>query len=57
MDGPDGSLALLSSLGVGRVVFVHMNNTNPVLLDGTPERRTVEEYGMEVAMDGLEVRV
>ncbi|MFF9184805.1 pyrroloquinoline quinone biosynthesis protein PqqB [Streptomyces misionensis] len=57
MSGPDGSLALLSSLGVGRVVFVHMNNTNPVLLDGTPERRTLEEYGMEVAMDGLEVRV
>ena len=57
MDGPEGSLALLPSLGVGRVVFVHVNNTNPVLLDGTPERRTVEGYGMEVAMDGLEVQV
>ncbi|GLX49376.1 coenzyme PQQ synthesis protein B [Streptomyces hygroscopicus subsp. hygroscopicus] len=57
LDGPDGSLAQLASLGVRRTVFVHMNNTNPVLLEGTPERRTVEEYGMEVAMDGLEIQV
>ncbi|MFJ8605427.1 pyrroloquinoline quinone biosynthesis protein PqqB [Streptomyces shenzhenensis] len=57
IDGPDGSLAQLPSLGVGRTIFVHMNNTNPVLLEHAPERRTVEERGMEVAMDGLEVQV
>ncbi|MER6083722.1 pyrroloquinoline quinone biosynthesis protein PqqB [Streptomyces sp. NPDC001833] len=57
IDGPDGSLAQVPSLGVGRTIFVHMNNTNPVLLEGAPERRTVEESGMEVAMDGLEVQV
>jgi pyrroloquinoline quinone biosynthesis protein B len=34
-----------------------MNNTNPILLEDAPERRLVEERGMEVAMDGLEVRV
>ena len=34
IDGPDGSLAQLPSLGVGRTIFVHMNNTNPILLDG-----------------------
>ncbi|CAM5267467.1 pyrroloquinoline quinone biosynthesis protein PqqB [Streptomyces hirsutus] len=34
-----------------------MNNTNPVLLEDAPERRIVEESGMEVAMDGLEVQV
>jgi pyrroloquinoline quinone biosynthesis protein B len=55
--GPDGSLAQLPSLRVGRTVFVHMNNTNPMLLEDTPERRTVEDKGMEVAMDGLEVQV
>ncbi|MFF7899576.1 MULTISPECIES: pyrroloquinoline quinone biosynthesis protein PqqB [unclassified Streptomyces] len=55
--GPDGSLVQLPSLGVGRTIYVHMNNTNPVLLEDTPERRTVEESGMEVAMDGLEVQV
>ena len=57
IDGPDGSLAQLPSLGVGRTIFVHMNNTNPILLEDAPERRTVEDSGMEVAMDGLEVEV
>ncbi|MFC5953557.1 pyrroloquinoline quinone biosynthesis protein PqqB [Streptomyces pratens] len=57
IDGPDGSLAQLPSLGAGRTIFVHMNNTNPILLEDAPERRTVEESGMEVAMDGLEVQV
>ncbi|AVH55387.1 MULTISPECIES: pyrroloquinoline quinone biosynthesis protein PqqB [Streptomyces] len=57
IDGPDGSLAQLSSLCVGRTIFVHMNNTNPILLEDAPERRIVEESGMEVAMDGLEVQV
>jgi len=55
--GPDGSLAQLSALGVQRTIFVHLNNTNPILLDGTPERRIVQDHGMEVAMDGLEVEV
>jgi pyrroloquinoline quinone biosynthesis protein B len=57
IDGPDGSMAQLPSLGVGRTIFVHMNNTNPILLDDAPERRIVEDSGMEVAMDGLEVEV
>jgi pyrroloquinoline quinone biosynthesis protein B len=57
IDGPDGSLAQLRSLGVGRTIFVHMNNTNPILLEDAPERRIVEDSGMEVAMDGLEVEV
>ena len=57
IDGPDGSLAQLPSLGVRRTIFVHMNNTNPILLADAPERRIVEASGMEVAMDGLEVEV
>jgi pyrroloquinoline quinone biosynthesis protein B len=57
VDGPDGSLAQLPPLGVGRTVFVHINNTNPILLQDSPERRTVDENGMEVAVDGLEIQV
>jgi pyrroloquinoline quinone biosynthesis protein B len=34
-----------------------MNNTNPILLEDSPERYLVEKRGMEVAMDGLEIRV
>lgn len=55
--GLDGSLARLASLDVRRTIFVHLNNTNPMLLDDTPERRAVTDHGMEVAMDGLEVEV
>ena len=54
---PGGSLERLSSLPVPRKVFIHINNTNPMLLEDSPERRTVEESGMEVAYDGLEVEV
>jgi pyrroloquinoline quinone biosynthesis protein B len=57
IDGPDGSLAQLLSMGVGRTIFIHMNNTNPILLKDSPERRIVEDSGMQVAMDGLEVEV
>jgi pyrroloquinoline quinone biosynthesis protein B len=57
IDGPDGSLAQLPPLAVRRTIFVHMNNTNPILLADTPERRIVEDRGMEVAVDGLEVEV
>jgi pyrroloquinoline quinone biosynthesis protein B len=57
IDGPEGSLAQLPAPGTRRTIFVHLNNTNPILLNDTPERRIVEERGMEVAMDGLEVEV
>ncbi|MFI5613443.1 pyrroloquinoline quinone biosynthesis protein PqqB [Amycolatopsis sp. NPDC051903] len=55
--GPDGTLAQLPSLNARRVIFVHLNNTNPILLDDSPERRAVVEAGAEVAVDGLEVEV
>jgi pyrroloquinoline quinone biosynthesis protein B len=54
IDGVDGSLAALANLS-GRRIYVHLNNTNPVLIDGSPERRTVEAAGCEVAADGLEI--
>lgn len=57
IDGPDGSRALLPELGARRTIFVHMNNTNPILLPDSPERKLLEDRGMEVAADGLEVEV
>ncbi|WP_326836359.1 pyrroloquinoline quinone biosynthesis protein PqqB [Amycolatopsis rhabdoformis] len=57
VDGPDGTLARLPSLDIGRVIFVHLNNTNPLLLEDTAERHLVEAAGLEVAVDGLEVEV
>jgi pyrroloquinoline quinone biosynthesis protein B len=54
IDGPDGSLAALHGLSARRI-FVHINNTNPILVDGSPERARVEAAGWEVAFDGMEI--
>lgn len=55
MAGPNGSAALLAEVPVGRRVYVHINNTNPVLIEGSPERAAMAEAGWEIAHDGLEV--
>lgn len=57
IDGPDGSLAALAALPIERTIYTHINNTNPILLDDAPERRIVEQHGMEVAVDGLDLRL
>lgn len=54
MSGPDGSMALLADVAIGRRVYVHINNTNPVLVDTSPERAAVEAAGWVVAHDGME---
>jgi pyrroloquinoline quinone biosynthesis protein B len=38
-----------------RRIFIHINNTNPVLIAGSPERIQVEAAGWEVAEDGMEI--
>jgi pyrroloquinoline quinone biosynthesis protein B len=55
--GADGSLEQLAPLPIERKIFIHINNTNPILLEDAPERRIVEEYGFEVAADGLELEI
>jgi pyrroloquinoline quinone biosynthesis protein B len=57
ISGPGGSLERLAALPIGRKVYVHLNNTNPVLLEDGPERRVVEQHGMEVAVDGMELQL
>jgi pyrroloquinoline quinone biosynthesis protein B len=54
--GEGGSLEAFRDLDVGRKVFVHINNSNPILCADTPERAEVEAAGWTVAHDGLEVR-
>ncbi len=57
MDGPAGTVAAFAGLNVGRRVFIHINNTNPVLCADTPERRAVEAAGWDVAFDGMEIEL
>jgi pyrroloquinoline quinone biosynthesis protein B len=54
IDGEDGSLAALDGIS-GRRIYVHINNTNPVLVAGSPERVQVERKGWEIAEDGMEI--
>jgi len=55
--GPGGTLEMLAGLARPRKVLVHINNTNPVLLEDSPEREQVVRAGVEVAYDGLEVEL
>ena len=55
MSGADGSIAALADLSVGRKIFIHLNNSNPVLIEDSAERRAVEAAGWEVAYDGMEI--
>ena len=54
LDGADGTLAALAGLG-SRRVLTHINNTNPILIEDSPERRKVQAAGFEIAEDGLEI--
>jgi pyrroloquinoline quinone biosynthesis protein B len=55
--GDGGSLDGFRDLAVARKVYVHMNNSNPVLAADTAERAEVAAAGWEVAHDGLEIRL
>jgi pyrroloquinoline quinone biosynthesis protein B len=57
LSGPGGTLEALARLERPRKVLVHINNTNPILLEDSPERQEVLRAGAEVAYDGLEVHL
>jgi pyrroloquinoline quinone biosynthesis protein B len=54
LDGANGTLQQLAGLSARRIL-THINNTNPILVDGSPERRKVEAAGFEIAEDGMEI--
>lgn len=55
MSGPDGTIASFAGLEIGRKIFIHINNTNPVLLADSDERKELEKSGWELARDGMEI--
>ncbi|MDP3406699.1 pyrroloquinoline quinone biosynthesis protein PqqB [Bosea sp. (in: a-proteobacteria)] len=55
ISGEGGSLAWLRDLPRTRRIYIHLNNSNPALIDGSPERQEIEAAGVEVAFDGMEV--
>jgi pyrroloquinoline quinone biosynthesis protein B len=57
LSGPGGTLEVLAALERPRKALVHINNTNPILLEDSAEREAVVQAGVEVAYDGLEVEL
>ena len=55
--GPGGSLARMAEVRAGRRVYIHINNTNPMLREDSDERREVDAAGWEIAGDAMEVRL
>jgi len=54
ISGPGGSLDQLSRLKRPRKIYIHVNNTNPILDENSPEYQQVREAGWEIAQDGAE---
>ncbi len=57
VSGTNGTIAAFRGIEVRRKVLLHINNSNPILLEDMPERATVEAAGWEVGYDGMEVRL
>jgi len=53
--GPGGMIETLDRLPAVRKVLIHINNTNPILDEESPQRRELEAHGIEVAYDGMEI--
>ena len=50
-------MAALKELAIRRKIFIHINTTNPILLDDSAERKAVVDAGWEVAFDGMEINL
>ncbi len=55
MSGPEGSIAAFAALDVGRKIFVHINNSNPVLDTNSSERAFAAAAGWTIGEDGMEI--
>lgn len=55
MSGEDGTIARLADLNIDRKLFLHINNSNPALLPGSPERKAAEQAGWQIPADGTEI--
>ena len=55
LSGPEGSLAALARLKIGRLLFIHLNNTNPALDPESAEAAAVRRAGFAIAEEGQEI--
>ena len=57
MTGEKGSMQMFKNLGVKKKFFIHINTTNPALLEDSAERKKINEEGWEISYDGMEVNI
>jgi len=55
LSGDDGTIALLADIDFPKRVFVHINNTNPILDASSAEYRALADAGWQVANDGWQL--
>jgi pyrroloquinoline quinone biosynthesis protein B len=55
--GPGGMIEVLKPLRAARKILIHINNTNPILNEDSPERRALDAAAIEVAYDGMDIRL
>jgi pyrroloquinoline quinone biosynthesis protein B len=55
MSGKSGAIESLAGLDIDRKIFLHINNSNPALLAGSAERKTLEHAGWQIPADGTEI--
>lgn len=55
--GVAGSLGFIGGLSAARRIYIHINNTNPILREDSAERALLHEVGVEVAFDGMELEL
>lgn len=55
--GEGGMIEVLTAAASGRKILIHINNTNPILDEDSPERKALDEAGIEVSFDGLEINL
>ena len=55
--GQGGMIEFLAGTQAKRKILIHINNTNPILDEDSPERKTLEEAGIEVSFDGMEINL
>jgi pyrroloquinoline quinone biosynthesis protein B len=55
MSGANGAIESLAGLDIDRKMFLHINNSNPVLLRDSAERATAERAGWQIPADGTEI--
>ncbi|GAA4019217.1 pyrroloquinoline quinone biosynthesis protein PqqB [Actimicrobium antarcticum] len=55
--GPGGMIEVLDRMPASRKILIHINNSNPILREDSPERALLTQHGIEVAADGMEIQL